>query len=156
MTDRHSSQLRDYARVSARLTPLLAALLYFTLPPAPLQAQDSCIFYSDYNSESYTRFPGTNFISGGFTVYHDAACQGEPAVGLETGPLGYVRAASQRDAAKICTDVHERTLEAYRDFTRYSSQEIWWCHDPDAPSRDKQRRPPLAPRTYRRRPQRAA
>ena len=131
MNDRRVSHLRDHESVALLLAQLLSALLLFTLP-TPAWAQGSCVFYSDYNSELYMRFPDSNFISGGFMIYGDDACQGEASSGLETGPLGYVRARSQTAAASICAGVHQRAMEAYRDFTRYSSQEIWWCLDPNA------------------------
>ena len=130
MNDRSNSHLLDRRSFSLLLTPLLSACLLFSLPNAPALAQASCVFYSDYNSELYMRFPSSNFISGGFAVYGDDACQGEPSSGLQTGPLGYVRAASQPAAAKTCADVHQREMDAHRDFTKYSSQEIWWCLDP--------------------------
>jgi len=131
MNDLHSSHWRDHETV-ALLLALLSALTLFALLPAPATAQGNCVFYSDYNSELYMRFPSSNFISGGFMVYGDDACQGEASPGLVTGPLGYVRAPSQTAAASVCADVHHRAMEAYRDFTRYSSLEIWWCLDPDA------------------------
>ena len=77
------------------------------------------------------RFPSSDFVSGEFMLYHDSACQGEPSSGLSTGPKGYVHAPSQRAAASLCSDVHNRDMLAYRDFTKYSSQVIWWCLDPD-------------------------
>ena len=133
MNDRRSSYWRDHETV-ALLLALLSALALLTLPPAPARAQGNCVFYSDYNSELYMRFPSSNFISGEFMIYGDDSCQGEATSGLVTGPLGYVRAPSQTAAASVCADVHHREMEAYRDFTRYSSQEIWWCRDPDAQS----------------------
>ena len=118
----------------APLQLLLYAVLLLIGPPSITGAQsDSCVFYSDYNSELWMRFPSTNFVSGEFMVYGDDSCQGEAWYGIKTGPLGYVHAATQKDAASICSDVHDQDLRAHRDFTKYSSQVIWWCRNPDAP-----------------------
>lgn len=114
------------------LAVLLSLLLLFILPPTSVWAQASCVFYSDYNSVAYMRFPSSNFVSGVFMLYRDDACQGQPSSGLNTGPLGYVHSPSQQGAAIICANVHSREMEAYRDFTKYSSQVIWWCLDPAA------------------------
>ena len=133
-TQRHTS-LRAFATVfdtTKRLLALLTSMaLLFILLPAFVWAQDRCVLYSDYNSESYMRFPSSNFVSGEFLLYHDSVCQGEPAAGLSTGPTGYVHAPSQRAAASLCSDIHNHDMMAFRDFTKYSSQVIWWCLDPD-------------------------
>lgn len=137
MNDRGNRAARDCATVSFTakrlLMPLVSAFLCLVLPPISVLAQDNCVLYSDYNSALYLRFPESNFISGGFLVYGDDACQGQALPGLDTGPLGYVRSPSQTGAATICAAVHDREMTAFRDFTKYSSQEIWWCMDPNAP-----------------------
>ena len=107
-------------------------VLSVTLPPVLTQAQaTTCVSYSDINRALYLRFPVTNFITGSFDVYLENTCIN--SVGThDTGSLGYVRASTQASGAQRCSAVHDKELLAYRDFTKYNSQEIWWCMDPTA------------------------
>ena len=78
------------------------------------------------------RFPDANFLTGSFMVYTDNACRDEVDT-LAAAPLGYVRAQTQAAAAQFCRTIHNRELLAFRDFTKYNSQEIWYCAEPIVP-----------------------
>ena len=114
------------------LTPLLYFALFVMLQPFLTQAQSAtCVLYRDIETAVYLRFPNSNFITGSFHVYLENTCSSSVGT-LGTGPLGYVRASTQAGGAQRCSAVHDRELLAYRDFTKYNSQEIWWCMDPTA------------------------
>ncbi len=95
-------------------------------PFLPRVVGETCVLYSDINFPQYITFPDSNMIMGSFMVYSDSECRDEVST-LEAAPMGYVYKASQSAAAEYCSSMHGEGLLAFRDFTKYNSQRIWYC-----------------------------